>query len=259
MSISKTEREELKNAKDLLENPSIAAKISNEVGKPIDKIMEYLPEGWNTFIGKVVQKTLFKASEGAAFTLKNSTGRKPWNKLHKAGAALSGGIGGFIGFPALPFEIPISTALILRSIADIAQSTGERISSKETKIACLEVLALGGSSDSDDAAETGYYSIRAMLAKSVSDASKHLASKGISEDGAPVLVRLIAKIAEKFGVEVSQKVAAQAVPYIGAAAGATVNTIFMSHFQKMATGHFIIRKLERKYGKNEIERIYNQI
>ena len=179
--------------------------------------------------------------------------------MHKAGAALSGGIGGFIGFPALPFEIPISTALILRSIADIAQSTGERISSKETKIACLEVLALGGSSDSDDAAETGYYSIRAMLAKSVSDASKHLASKGISEDGAPVLVRLIAKIAEKFGVEVSQKVAAQAVPYIGAAAGATVNTIFMSHFQKMATGHFIIRKLERKYGKNEIERIYNQI
>lgn len=259
MSISKIEREELKKAKDHLENPSIAAKISNELGKPIDKIMKYLPEGWSTSIGKVVQKTLFKASEGAAFTLKNSTGKKPWNKLHNAGAALSGGIGGFFGFPALPFEIPLSTTLILRSIADIARSNGERISSKETKIACLEVLALGGSSDSDDAAETGYYSVRAMLAKSVSDASKHLASKGISEDGAPILVRLITKIAEKFGVEVSQKVAAQAVPYIGAVGGATINTIFMSHFQKMATGHFIIRKLERKYGKEEIERIYNQI
>jgi hypothetical protein len=53
------------------------------------------------------------------------------------------------------------------------------------------------------------------------------------------LVRLIATIASRFGVTVSQKVTASAVPVIGAAGGALINTIFIDHFQNMARGHLL--------------------
>ena len=53
--------------------------------------------------------------------------------------------------------------------------------------------------------------------------------------------------------------AAQAVPAIGAAGGAIINTIFIDHFQDMAKGHFVVRKLERLYGKDEIKRLYDEI
>jgi len=52
-----------------------------------------------------------------------------------------------------------------------------------------------------------------------------------------------------FSIQVSEKAAAQAVPAIGAAGGAIINPLFIDQFQDMTYGHFIIRRLERKYGK----------
>jgi hypothetical protein len=43
--------------------------------------------------------------------------------LHKALATASGAAGGAFGLAALPFELPVSTIIMLRSIADIARST----------------------------------------------------------------------------------------------------------------------------------------
>ena len=127
---------------------------------------------------------------------------------------------------------------MLRSIADIARGEGENIRLAKTQFACIEVFALGGSSQSDDDAETGYYVTRAMLAQAVSEAAKHLAQKGLAAEGAPAIVQLISKVATRFSVPVSQKFAAQAVPAIGAAGGAAINLVFINHFQDMARGHF---------------------
>ena len=52
--------------------------------------------------------------------------------------------------------------------------------------------------------------------------------------------------------------AAQAVPVIGAAGGALINTLFMDHFQDMAHGHFTVRRLERKYGEEVVKLAYEQ-
>jgi len=54
-------------------------------------------------------------------------------------------------------------------------------------------------------------------------------------------------------------VAAQAIPAIGAIGGALINTIFMDHFQDMAIGHFIVRKLERIYGREAIKNLYETL
>src|SRR5690606_15359215 len=152
------------------------------------------------------------------------------------------------GFLALPVELPVSTVIMLRSIASIAASEGEDLSLVEPRLSCLEVFALGGRTDRDNAGETAYYVVRAALTQAIREAAAYISERGIAERGAPVLVRLIASIASRFGIVVSEKAAAQAVPMIGAAAGAAVNLVFTEHFQNMAHGHFTIRRLERKYG-----------
>jgi hypothetical protein len=126
-------------------------------------------------------------------------------------------------------------------------------------MACIEVFALGGPNMNDDASESGYFAVRAALAQSVTKAAEYIAEKGLAEESAPALVRLIVQIAERFSIQVSEKAAAQAVPAIGAAGGAIVNTLFIDHFQDMARGHFIVRRLERKYGKEIVEETYHSV
>jgi EcsC protein family len=60
------------------------------------------------------------------------------------------------------------------------------------------------------------------------------------------------------GIVVSQKVAAQAVPVLGAISGAAVNSLFVD-FQTLARGHFTVRRLERIYGRGTVRSAYDQI
>jgi hypothetical protein len=60
-------------------------------------------------------------------------------------------------------------------------------------------------------------------------------------------------------VVVSQKTAAQLIPVIGAAGGAAVNLVFMSHYQEMARGHFVVRALERRYGRDLVQANYEAL
>lgn len=53
--------------------------------------------------------------------------------------------------------------------------------------------------------------------------------------------------------------AAKSIPAIGAVLGATVNTLFIDHFQQMAQGHFTVRRLERKYGMEAVRAAYQAI
>ena len=80
-----------------------------------------------------------------------------------------------------------------------------------------------------------------------------MASKGISraaaDRSAPALARLLASVARRFGVAVSEKAAAQLVPLLGAAGGVAVNLAFMNHYQRTAWGHFTVRRLERAHGE----------
>jgi hypothetical protein len=64
------------------------------------------------------------------------------------------------------------------------------------------------------------------------------------------------RLASRFGVVVSESVAAKAIPVVGAVGGATINYLFMDHFQKMAKGHFIVKRLEGKYGQEAVRENY---
>ena len=45
----------------------------------------------------------------------------------------------------------------------------------------------------------------------------------------------------------------------GAVSGALVNLAFMQHFQDIARAHFIVRRLERSYGEDEVRRRYGEL
>jgi hypothetical protein len=258
MPLSAAEIDDLRRAKKLLESPGLAVKLTNIIGTPIEKAMAMLPERASTLVNDATTKSLRAALRLAVVTMRKKP-RRASKLAHKALAIGSGAAGGFFGLPALVVELPISTGIILRSIADIARGEGENLSRPEARLACVEVFALGGSSRSDDAAETGYFAVRSALAVSVAEAAKFVAEKGIIEEGAPVLVRFVAQIASRFSVAVSEKIAAQAVPVIGAVGGAAVNGLFVSHFQSMATGHFVVRRLERVHGAEEVRRAWEEI
>ncbi|MBL8524023.1 MAG: EcsC family protein [Betaproteobacteria bacterium] len=260
MDMTKTDLADLKRAKKLLENPGLAAKMSAALGAPIEKSVALLPKAVQSGIHKASEAAMMKALDVAVKSLGDDTKKPAQSRLHKIAAATSGAVGGAFGLMALTVELPVSTTIMLRSIADIAKSEGENIHYIDTKLACLTVFALGsGKSEKDNAAESGYFAARAAMSGAVSEASKFLAEKGLSKTGAPALIRLVSLISSRFGIVVTEKAAAQAVPIIGAAAGALVNTIFIGHFQDMARGHFIVRRLEKIYGAEPVRLAYRNL
>jgi hypothetical protein len=259
MALSERELGELAEAVDLLERPSFIARLTDLLGQPLESLVGALPARTNERLHGVVRASLHRLLEISVKSLDRREGRPPDNLKHKLAGGLSGAVGGFFGGPALAVELPITTSIILRSIADIARSEGEDLTRLEARLACLEVFALGGRSDRDDGSETGYYAVRAALAKAVNDAARFIATRGLGQEGAPVLARLIAQISSRFGVVVSEKVAAQAVPVIGAIGGAGLNLLFMDHFQRVGRGHFVVRRLERSHEPAEIEAAYRRM
>lgn len=259
MELSKSDINDLRLAKVILENPGLVAKVSAFVGTPIEKLFKGLPEPLAGAVNAVARKSIEKALDIALLTIDKDDQVASSNRWHKLAVALTGAGGGAFGLPALAIELPITTTIMLRSIADVARSEGEDLSSTEVKLQCLQVLALGGISKSDDAAESVYFTARAALAKSVSEAAAHLAEKGLSKHGASALVRLISQITSRFSIVVSEKTAIQAVPIVGAFGGAAINTLFIDHFQDMGRGHFVVRRLERIYGQDVVRRLYDEL
>jgi len=258
MPLSAEDHAQLAGARDLLENPGLAVKISSLIGTPIEKGFELLPAGWRDKVGSATRDALHYALRAALLTM-TARADEAYPRWHKFASAVSGATGGAFGLPALVVELPVSTTIICRSIADIARANGEDLDDMAVRMACLEVFALGGPARTDDAAESGYFAVRAALAQAVSEAGRYLATHASVQDGAPAMVRLVSLIAARFQVQVSQKAAAQAVPIIGAAAGAIINLMFIDHFQDMSRGHFTVRRLERIHGAQAVRAAYDRL
>ena len=251
-------------AVQLLEHTSLAARLTQVVGKPIELIGRAVPQGAADTIAAATTTALNAALKAALATMQN---RRPLpypapykggGLLHKALATASGAIGGSLGLVTAPLEIPISTIIMLRSIADIARSEGENLSEPDAALACVQVFGLGARPTTGATAESGYFAVRGLLAKSITEAARFIAERGVVEEGAPILVRFVSQIAARFGVVVSQKLAAQTLPLVGALGGAVVNYAFIDHFQDVARGHFAIRRLERTYGKEVVRAEYER-
>ena len=258
VALSDEDREALRRAVRALEAPSFAARLSAVAGRPIELLGQAMPQPVSEAVSRATRAALTRALRYALRSIPQER-RNPETRLHRALAALSGAMGGALGISAVLVELPISTTIMLRAIARIAQNEGEDLSDPETTLACLQVFALGGRTGSEHLHESGYFAVRAAMARSLTGALQQVASRGVVDESASALVRFLGQIASRFGLVVSQKAAAQAVPVLGAISGAAVNTLFIDHFQSLAQGHFTVRRLERVYGPGTVRLAYEQI
>ena len=251
--------EALREACRHLEHPSLAARLSSAVGTPIDVALSLLPKQWYGKLHRVAEISIAKAYATALLGMRDAHQMSAHETYFKGLVATSGFMGGLFGLPGLVIELPVTTTLMLRSIAEIARDHGEDANTDETRAACLEVFALGGRTEIDDAADTGYYGVRLALSSYLSFASLHASQRHLSGEGIPALVRLIQAVSARFGAQLSTRAAARLVPVLGAAGAATINVIFMQHFQDVARGHFTVRRLERRYGADLVQGHYERI
>lgn len=259
MELSEEDFRTLERAQQLLENPGFTARLSNLIGAPIEAGVRSLPDSVQALIVRITRQSLRGGLAAIVATMNRQPGKPAAPGVYRFMSGLSGAAGGFFGLAALPIELPVSTLLILRSIAEIARSEGEDLSKPAAQLACLEVLALGGRARTDDAAEVGYYATRIGLAQTISSAAQYITSHGFAHKLATPVATLITRIAARFSLTVTESMLAKAVPMFGAASGATINALFMSHFQSMAWAHFNVRRLERKYNPSLIRRQYEAL
>jgi len=263
----------LKAAVVALEAPSLTIRVANLVGTPVEWALDRLPGSSADAIHKGIQAALNTAVSGALRTMDKKSAGAARPKTHTAVAAASGAMGGFFGLKGTLIELPLTTTIIMRSVADIARSEGFAISDPIVQGECVQVFALGGRSPDDDAAESAYYATRVGLTEITREAGRMLAeaaarqgagaaTQGMSFTPAQTsawLAQIIEAVAQRFGVKVTEKFALQAAPVLGAVSGAAINTLFISHYQSMAGGHFAIRRLEQKYGEATVHDAYCEL
>ncbi|KVU59842.1 EcsC family protein [Burkholderia cepacia] len=263
--LSQDDRDALWRAKQVLESPSLTMKLTGMLGAPVEKMIARLPDFATGKINDATQLALRKCLNIALRTLgkppaPDAEPDKPSNLLHKLAVATTGAAGGAFGFLALPVELPVTTTLIFRSVCDIARSEGEDLGSVDTQLQCLAVLGMGGNPDKqEEDADLGYFVLRGALAQAISKASSDITTKGIAAHSSAAVFKLVQTVASRFSVQVTEQMAAKSIPAIGAVLGATVNTLFIDHFQQMAHGHFTVRRLERKYGSAAVRAAYQAI
>ena len=258
-SLSPEDLAALKLAAVNLEGRSLAVSLANSVGMPIEALMRFLPKNAQGSIGTAVDSALQQCLRVALSFSHGPGGSQANRRSHTFATAVTGAVGGFFGLPGLLVELPVTTTIMLHSIAGIARNQGEDLSDPESALACLEVLALGPEGRRGEAVESAYYATRAAMAQVTREAAAYIAQKGLAKEGAPVMVSFLARVAARFGLEVSEKAAAQMIPVAGAAGGLTLNILFTKHFQRIAYGHFTVRRLERKYGEDLVHHEYELI
>lgn len=255
----------LREAVALLEHDSFTETVMNTVGKliggSIDRVGRRLPEAFRANGSAMLEAVLGKAFDRIVMTVdpdgKGLTGHawldRPLSStwIDGASAILAGALGGVGGLATTAIELPVTTAFLMRAIAQIAVREGEDLRTDEGKLECLKVFAFGGRSTTDDHVDTGYYSVRLAVAEAV----PKLAQRTLQD----ILPKLLARVAQRFSAPVAAKISSQAVPGIGGAAGALINLAFVDHFERKALGHFRVRRLERAYGAEAIHRLYEAI
>ena len=77
MSLSQRDLDDLQYAKELLENPSLGAKISNVIGFPIERGFDLLPAKWSETVSRITKESLEKALDFGIWTMSTTSLSRP--------------------------------------------------------------------------------------------------------------------------------------------------------------------------------------
>jgi|TARA_R110002124_G_scaffold12223_2_gene58498 uncharacterized protein (DUF697 family) len=196
--------------------------VLNVIGGSAEGLIDKLPSVVRQNLESATVKALHQAMKAATSSRSLVPDQKSW--LNQAVSAAMGAAGGAGGLPTALAELPVTTTLLLRVIQGVAVEHGFDPLSENVQFDCVQVFSAAGPLSDDDGADLGFLSARVALSGRAMQA-------------------VIAKVAPRLAVVLGQKLAAQAVPVLGAVAGAATNYAYTSYYQDMAHVHFGLRKL----------------
>lgn len=201
----------------------IGIELLNLLGAQADGLVDSLPRPVRDRLEgatEVALKQAMKAAHGSRRVIK--PGQPNW--LQTAVATSMGAAGGLGGVGTALAELPLTTTVLLRTIQDVAEELEFDPISDNVQFDCIQVFAAAGPLAHDDGADLGFLGARMALS-----------SGGMQ--------KLMAWVAPRLAAVFGQKLAAQAVPVLGAVAGAATNYAFINYYREMAHVHFGLRRL----------------
>ncbi|MCX7561183.1 EcsC family protein [Sulfitobacter sp. F26204] len=196
--------------------------VLNIIGGSADNLVERLPAPIRRNLEAATTAALKQAMKAAHSSRFMVPDQASW--LNQTVTTAMGAAGGAGGLPTALAELPVTTTLLLRVIQGVAAEHGFDTASENVQFDCVQVFAAAGPLAGDDGADLGFLSARIALSGKAMQA-------------------VIAKIAPKLAIVLGQKLAAQAVPVLGAVAGAATNYAYTSYYEDVAHVHFGLRKL----------------
>lgn len=208
------------------------------LGNVVDRGINRIPEDWRGEITKKIRETLDFAQRVSIVQMDDEPGRRSSGERYTAMAMATGVAGGTLGLPSVLAELPITTGLILRAIADIGRAHGHRLNDPEFRATCIEVFAYGGPLDDDDDADITFIA---------------------SKLGAIEVSELVAKVAIRYAAALAPKIVAMSVPVAGSVLGAGVNWAYMNFYQSMARVLFMLHPIQRKYDRAQVRSCFGSL
>ena len=197
--------------------------LLNAIGARADTLLDRLPAAVRARLTQSAADALHAAMSAAETSRAYVPDQRAW--VNTAVTTALGAAGGAGGLPSALAEIPVTTAMLFRVIAGAAAQEGFDPGLTSVKFDCVQVFATAGPLDHDDSTDIAFVTTR-------------LALSGTAIRGA------IARVAPRLGAVLGQKLAAQSVPILGAAAGAATNFAYTRYYRDMAHVHFGLRRLE---------------
>jgi hypothetical protein len=277
--LKEDEEKFIQDAVRFLDHPGFLVRLANKLGKPLEIAVRQLPARHQKKLKHATQLALQKGLKEITKTIPARRGKKRLvpaikpaeerartvERWHTAASFGVGAAGGFFGLLSLPIELPLTTAIILRSIAAIAAESGMDLDDPQVQLECLYILSLGSpATPDDDTMTSAYWTSRAAFAQFTHEAAAFLAKKTgqqlaaeLQSSAAPMMARFLARVAARYEFIVSEKLLAEALPIVGALGGGVINATFTNYFSQAARFHFGLRALENKHGRAAVEQCYN--
>lgn len=203
-------------------------RLVNRLGGTLEGQLSALPDGVRGQIERLTAQAL-ETSYGLAGRAPDLGERGPMVAAIAAGAA--GGSGGLATAVA---ELPVTVTVFLNAIRAVARESGLDPDEDWVRAECLQIFAAGSPLKQDDGVNTSFVASRLALTGST-------------------VQNLIAAIAPKLATVLGQKLAAQAVPVIGAVSGAALNAAFLSYYREIARVRFALLKLAQRHGTEAVQ------
>lgn len=202
--------------------------LLSHIGGGADNLLGRLPAPVRGNLNSATETALRAAMRAAQGSRRYMA--KPPGWFSQALTTGLGAAGGFWGLPGALAELPVTVTVLLHNIQDVAEDYGFA-GDAGIDHDCLRIFAAAGPLEADDDIDLAFLGARVTVTGKAVQA-------------------VISRVAPRLGVVMGQKLAAQTVPVLGAAAGAATNYIYARYYREMAHVHFGLRRLAVEAGED---------